>query len=149
VAVAPAPTLVANPLTGSEQLDIGGAVTGSGIGALKTQANQPPSNIDLIAPAGYVDAGEAGIRAETGTVTLGTNLVLNAGNIQAASGVSGGAVVVAPPAPLPASSLGNQAERAVEDVERAAAAQQQEAEQRAAENRRKRVTGEFIGFGND
>jgi hypothetical protein len=149
VAVVPAPVLVQNPFTGSEQLDLGGAVSGSGIGALKTQPNQPASNIALIAPAGFVDAGEAGIRAETGTVTLGTNLVLNAGNIQAASGVSGGAVVVAPPPPLPASTLTNQADKAVEDVERAAAAQQQEAEQRAAENRRKRVTGEFIGFGSD
>ena len=113
----------------------------------RTQPNQPPSNIALIAPVGYVDAGEAGIRAATGTVTLGTNLVLNAGNIQAASGVSGGAVVAAPPPPLPASSLNSEADKVVEDAQRALAAQQQEEEKRAAETRRRRVTGEFIGYG--
>jgi hypothetical protein len=149
VAVAPAPQIVFNPITGTAELSIGGAVTGSGIGALLTQPNQAPSNIALIAPAGFVDAGEAGIRADTGTVTLGTNLVLNAGNIQAASGVSGGAVVVAPAPPLPASTLTNQADRTVEQMQREAAEQQQEAEQRVAEARRKHVTGEFIGFGND
>ena len=92
VAVVPPPRLVVDA-NGVEQLDLSASVSGSGIGALVTQANQPPSDINLMAPAGYVDAGEAGIRAQSGTVTLGTNLVLNAGNIQAASGVSGGAVV--------------------------------------------------------
>jgi hypothetical protein len=149
VTVAPPPTLVVNPLTGTESLDLTGSVSGSGIGALKTLVNQARSDIELIAPLGYVDAGEAGIRADTGTITLGTNIVLNAGAIHAADGVSGGAVAVAAPPPLPSSSTNNQADKAVQDVERAVAAQQKDAEQRANEERRKRVTGEFIGFGND
>jgi len=148
IAVAPAPRLITDP-NGITKLDIGGAVEGSGIGALRTRSDQPPSDIALIAPLGFIDAGEAGIRAETGSVTLGTNLVINAGNIQAASGVSGGAVVTAPPVPVPAAANTSAADRAAEEVTRAATAQQQDAEERARKERRKRVTGEFLGFGRD
>jgi hypothetical protein len=144
VAVVPPPRLVANA-AGVEELDVSATVSGSGIGALETQANQPPSNINLMAPAGYVDAGEAGIRASTGTVILGTNLVLNAGNITAASGVSGGAVVAAPPPPPPPSTGSSASDRVVEDAQREAVAQAQAAAV-AAGGRRLRIIGEFIGF---
>jgi filamentous hemagglutinin family protein len=144
VAVVPPPRLVANA-AGVEQLDVSATVSGSGIGALETEPNQPPSNINLMAPAGYVDAGEAGIRASTGTVTLGTNLVLNAGNITAASGVSGGAVVAAPPPPPPPSTGSSASDRVVEDAQREAVAQAQAAAV-AAGGRRLRIIGEFIGF---
>ncbi|MBV8209848.1 MAG: filamentous hemagglutinin family protein [Burkholderiaceae bacterium] len=150
VTVAPPPQLVIDPKTGVVTLDLGATVTGSGIGALETQANQPPSDINLMAPAGYVDAGEAGIRAQTGTVTLGTNLVLNASNIQAAAGVSGGAVVVAPPPPPPPSAVAGSGSNAVEEAQREAMAQQLlSAEQFEARQRMMRVVGEFLGFGND
>jgi hypothetical protein len=147
VAVAAPPRVVVDPSTGLQYLDLGAAVTGSGIGALETQPNQPPSNINLMAPAGYVDAGEAGIRAQTGTVTLGTNLVLNAGNIQAASGISGGAVVAAPPPPLPTSTLTSAGEKAVEQAQREALGEEA-AEQRLRNQQNMRVTGEFLGYGD-
>jgi hypothetical protein len=149
VTVAAPPTLAVDPSTGLVQLDFTGSVSGSGIGALETQPNQPPSNINLMAPAGYVDAGEAGIRAQTGKVLLGTNLVLNAANIQAASGVSGGAVVATPPPPLPPSTSSSNADKTVEEAQREAIAQQQSAEQRAARERRMRVIGTFIGFDDE
>jgi hypothetical protein len=145
----PAPVLVTDPATGVEFFDIGGSVTGSGIGALKTLANQPVSNIDLIAPAGYIDAGEAGIRASTGSVTLGTNLVINAANIQSANGVSGGAVVATAPPPLPSSTMSDTSQRLVEAMQRDALSQEQQEEKRAERLRRMRVTGEFIGFGSE
>lgn len=144
IAVVPPPTLVIDS-NGVEQLDLSATVTGSGIGALVTQPDQPPSNINLMAPAGYVDAGEAGIRAQSGTVTLGTNLVLNAGNISAASGVSGGAVVATPAPPLPPSAGGSVADQVVAETQREAMAQQQAAAV-AASQRRMRLVGEFIGF---
>jgi filamentous hemagglutinin len=147
LAVVPPPRLVVAS-NGTEQLDVSSTVTGSGIGALVTQPDQPPSNINLMAPAGYVDAGEAGIRAQSGTVVLGTNLVLNAGNIQAASGVSGGAVVASPPPPAPPSTGTSSGERAVEDAQRSAIAQQQAAAA-AANATHVRITGEFIGFETD
>jgi filamentous hemagglutinin len=148
VTVAPPPRLSIAP-DGSVTFDVTASVSGSGIGALRTRADQPPSDIRLIAPRGFIDAGEAGIRADAGTVTLGTNIVLNAGNISAGGGVAGGAVVVAPAAPVPTSSVSNQATKALEETQRSAAAQQKEAEERAEKERRKRVRGEFIGFGDD
>ncbi len=148
-AVVPPPRLVLDPKTGVAKLDIGGAVTGSGIGALVSQPNQAPSDVTLIAPKGFIDAGEAGIRADRGRVTLGADVVLNTGSIKASSGVSGGKVVVAPPPPVPATSSGNQASEAVEQTQRNLTTQQTEAEERAKKERRKRVTGEFIGFGDD
>jgi filamentous hemagglutinin family protein len=144
VAVVPPPRLIVNS-AGVEALDVSSTVTGSGIGALETEPNQPPSNINLMAPAGYVDAGEAGIRASTGTVVLGTNLVLNAGNIQAASGVSGGAVVATPPPPPPPSTGTSASDRIVEEAQREAVAQAQSAAV-AASQRQMRIVGEFIGF---
>lgn len=148
VSVAPAPRLVQDPRTGNLRLDLGGAVSGSGIGALKTRDDQAPSNIALIAPKGFIDAGEAGIRADSGTVTLGTNIVINAGNISASGGVSGGAVAAAPPPLPPSNNLGgNSSERAIEEAKRAAADEQREAEKRAAREKRTRVLGEFLGFG--
>jgi hypothetical protein len=137
---------VVTEANGIQHIDLGASVTGSGIGALETQPDQPPSNINLMAPNGYVDAGEAGIRASTGRVILGTNLVLNGNNIQAASGVSGGAVVAAPPPPPPPSTSTSSGDRAVEEAQRDAIAQQQAAAQAAADQRRFRLIGEFLGF---
>jgi len=148
VTVASPPQLQTDPNTGVQFLNFGASVTGSGIGALETVPDQPPSNINLMAPAGYVDAGEAGIRAQTGTVTLGTNLVLNGSNIQAASGISGGAVVASPPPPVPASSNASAGDRAAGDVQGDILAQQRAAEQLAATQMQVHVSGEFLGFAN-
>jgi filamentous hemagglutinin len=146
-AVAPPPRLVIDEATGIVTLDVSSSVSGSGIGALKTRDDQPASDIRLIAPNGFIDAGEAGIRADAGTVTLGTNIVLNAGNINAGGGVSGGAVVVSAPAPVPTATSAGQADKASEKAQQALAAQEKESEERAKKERRKRVVGEFIGFG--
>jgi hypothetical protein len=146
-AVAPPPRLVIDEATGIVTLDVSSSVSGSGIGALKTRDDQPASDIRLIAPNGFIDAGEAGIRADAGTVTLGTNIVLNAGNINAGGGVSGGAVVVSAPAPVPTATSAGQADKASEKAQQALAAQEKESEERANKERRKRVVGEFIGFG--
>jgi len=146
-AVAAPPTLVVNTNSGIASLDFSASVTGSGIGALVTQPNQPPSNINLMAPAGYVDAGEAGIRAQGGTVTLGTNLVLNAGNIQAAGGISGGAVVAAPPPPAPPSTGTSSGDKAAEDAQRDALFKEEAALQ--ARQSTMLVVGEFLQFGGD
>ena len=149
VTVASPPVLAVDPSTGVEYLDFSASVTGSGIGALETEANQPVSNINLMAPAGYIDAGEAGIRAQTGKVVLGTNLVLNANNIQAASGVSGGAVVATPPPPPPPATNTSQSDRVAEEMQREVMAQQLGAAERSAAEMHVRVSGEFIGFEKD
>ena len=69
----------------------------------------PPGSVDLIAPAGVVDAGDAGIRA-SGNLTIAATQVLNAGNI-AVGGTSTGtpAPVVAAPNVSGLTAAGNAA----------------------------------------
>jgi hypothetical protein len=58
----PPPLLVTNFETGATKLVLQGAATGSGIGALAV-AGVTAGDVDLIAPKGTVNAGDAGIRA--------------------------------------------------------------------------------------
>jgi hypothetical protein len=58
----PPPLLVTNYETGTTKLVLQGAATGSGIGALAV-ADVTAGDVDLIAPKGTVNAGDAGIRA--------------------------------------------------------------------------------------
>ncbi len=70
------------------QTDLAGLATGGGIGVLETVVGAPPGNVDLIAPIGTVNAGDAGIRA-SGNVNVAAAQVLNAGNIQAGGSKTG------------------------------------------------------------
>src|SRR5262249_55753368 len=56
---------------------------GAGIAALRPIAEAPVGNINLIAPLGTVDAGEAGIRSTSGSINVAALHVLNAANITA------------------------------------------------------------------
>jgi filamentous hemagglutinin len=69
--------------------------TGAGIATLVGVPGVPPGNVDLFAPHGTIDAGEAGIRV-SGNVVLQALQVLNASNIQ----VQGTSVGI-PVAPTP------------------------------------------------
>jgi filamentous hemagglutinin family protein len=55
--------------------------TGAGIGTLNPIPQVPPGDVDLIAPLGTVDAGEAGIRV-SGNINIAALHVINAANIQ-------------------------------------------------------------------
>ncbi|WP_033922742.1 filamentous haemagglutinin family protein [Sphingomonas sp. 37zxx] len=74
-----------------------GLPTGAGIGTLATQPGTPPADVDLIAPAGIVDAGDAGIRV-SGNFNVYAIEILGTDNIDVA-GVSNG--LPAPPAAPP------------------------------------------------
>jgi hypothetical protein len=87
VTAAPPTRVLIDPQSADVQTDLGGLATGGGIGVLATVAGVPPGSVDLIAPIGIVDAGDAGIRA-TGSVNIAAAVVLNASNIAAPS-VSG------------------------------------------------------------
>ncbi len=67
--------------------------SGAGIATLAPIAEVPPGDVDLIAPLGTIDAGEAGIRV-SGNVNLAALQVVNAANIQV-KGESAGLPVVA------------------------------------------------------
>ena len=59
---APPARFLINPQTGASILDPSGLATGGGIGTLQTIKGAPTGNVDLIAPVGFIDAGDAGIR---------------------------------------------------------------------------------------
>ena len=92
---APPTRVLIDPQSGDVATDLAGLATGGGIGVLDTISGVPPGDIDLIAPIGTIDAGDAGIRV-SGNLNLAAVLVVNATNIQV-SGTSGGVPVVAAP----------------------------------------------------
>ena len=81
---APPTRVLIDPISATVQTDLAGLSTGGGIGVLATVSGIAPGTVDLIAPVGTVDAGDAGIRA-TGTVFIAASKVLNAGNIAGGS----------------------------------------------------------------
>ncbi|MHB1351856.1 MAG: filamentous hemagglutinin family protein [Thiobacillus sp.] len=83
------PPLIKVDKDGNVTLELQGAATGSGIGAL-TPAGGVAGDVDLIAPRGTVNAGDAGIRA--GNLNIAAQVVLGADNITV-SGTSTGTPV--------------------------------------------------------
>ncbi len=107
VASAPPTRVIIDPQTGAVETDLAGLSTGGGIGVLAAVANVKPGDVDLIAPAGIIDAGDAGIRV-TGNINLAATAVVNASNISVGGSSSG-----APSAPsVAAPSLGGLASSA-------------------------------------
>ncbi|MEI7956262.1 MAG: filamentous hemagglutinin family protein, partial [Verrucomicrobiota bacterium] len=78
-----------DPQSAAVQTDLSGLATGGGIGVLATVKGVPPGDVDLVAPLGSVDAGDAGIRV-SGNLNIAANHVFNSANI-AVGGSSAGA----------------------------------------------------------
>jgi filamentous hemagglutinin len=85
---APPTRVIIDPQSGDVKTDLAGLATGGGIGVLATVEGVPPGDVDLIAPNGAIDAGDAGIRV-SGNLNIAAAQVLNASNI-AVSGSSAG-----------------------------------------------------------
>ncbi|WP_185546020.1 filamentous haemagglutinin family protein [Variovorax sp. KBW07] len=117
--------------------------TGAGIATLNPIPEVPPGDIDLIAPLGTIDAGEAGIRV-SGNVNLAALRVVNAENIQV-QGKSTGIPVVA------AVNVGALTNASAAAAQAGAAAQ--EALQRERTAARQALPSVFtvrvLGFGNE
>ncbi|WAF83488.1 filamentous hemagglutinin family protein [Metapseudomonas otitidis] len=117
--------------------------TGAGIATLAPIPEVPPGDMDLLAPLGTIDAGEAGIRV-SGNVNIAALQVINAANIQV-QGKSSGIPVVASVntgALASASSAASSASGAAEEAARG--------QQRAARERQPSiVTVQVLGFGNE
>jgi hypothetical protein len=77
---APPPTVLVDD-TGKVTLDFSAAVAGSGIRTIQTDLTVTPGNVDLIAPVGTVNAGDAGIGA-AGNINIAAQHVLGLDNIQ-------------------------------------------------------------------
>jgi len=83
---------------GTIEVDAFGLQTGAGIGVLDALGNasdRPPSRLDLIAPHGEVNAGDAGIRA-VGNLNIAAAVVVGIENIQATGATTGVPKVEAP-----------------------------------------------------
>jgi hypothetical protein len=137
-AIATAPPLVRLSLNGTLQVEPGGIISGSGIGAL-----QPPGDVDLYAPKGVVNAGEAGIRV-AGNFNVFAVQVLNADNIQV-----GGKSVGLPSAPVnPASIAGTSdvAAAATRAIEQQVRDQAERSAKPGDDAPPLLITGSFLGY---
>ncbi len=97
---APPTRVLIDPQSGDVQNDLAGLATGSGIGVLATLAGVKPGDVDLIAPVGTIDAGDAGIRS-SGNLNIAARVVLNASNIQVGGTSAGTPPPPPPPTPPP------------------------------------------------
>ncbi|MFJ3047946.1 filamentous hemagglutinin family protein [Herbaspirillum chlorophenolicum] len=117
--------------------------TGAGIATLNPIPEIKPGDVDLIAPLGTIDAGEAGIRV-SGNVNLAALQVVNAANIQ----VKGEATGIPMVAAVNVGALTNASAAAS-----SAATAAQESVQRARNEARQALPSIFtvrvLGFGSD
>jgi hypothetical protein len=97
VVTAPPTRVVVDATSATVSTDLGGLATGGGIGVLAAVKDVQAGDVDLIAPSGVIDAGDAGVRS-TGNLNIAAVSVLNASNIQA-GGTSSGVPSSAPAAP--------------------------------------------------
>lgn len=131
---APAPVLRLDPTSGQLYLDTSGSFTGSGIAVLDEH-----SDLDLYAPAGAIDAGEAGIRSR-GNVFVGAVTVRGGDNFQVGGNVTG-TTLGAVPLSLPASAAPN-----LGDAQKAG--NDDEDERRKRRRQRRQLLLDFLGFGH-
>ncbi|BCU75310.1 filamentous haemagglutinin family protein [Luteolibacter sp. LG18] len=85
---APPTRVLIDPQSADVKTDLAGLATGGGIGVLSTVQGVAPSDVDLIAPEGTIDAGDAGIRV-SGNLNIAAAVVVNAGNISVGGSSSG------------------------------------------------------------
>jgi len=117
--------------------------SGAGIATLAPIAEVPPGDVDLIAPLGTIDAGEAGIRV-SGNVNVAALQVVNAANIQV-KGQSAGLPVVA------AVNVGALTSASAAASQATVAAQEALQRERAAQRQAlpSVFTVRVLGFGNE
>lgn len=129
---APPTRILIDPQSASVQTDLAGLATGGGIGVLATVKGVDPGDVDLIAPSGIIDAGDAGIRV-SGNINLAAVQVVNSANISAGGTSSGAPVSVSTPSvstPAP-TSPGNSASGDAASAAKESANRQKEIENEA------------------
>jgi filamentous hemagglutinin len=109
------PPPVLRTRNGQITYDYSAAVSGSGIAAL-TATGGEAGTVDLFAPYGEINAGEAGIRS-AGNINLGARVIIGSENISAGGVTAGGPVAsvaglsVSAPASTNSSSQGKQGDQ--------------------------------------
>ncbi len=147
IAAAPPTRVIVDPQSAAVQTDLAGLATGGGIGVLATVEGVDPGDVDLIAPSGTIDAGDAGIRV-TGNINLAAVTVVNAANISAGGNSTGAPAASAPVASV-TSTTSSAAAAAANTAATTAPAQNPETTAAAPEiqNEASIITAEVIGYG--
>lgn len=145
VSAAPPTRVVIDPQSAAVQTDLAGLATGGGIGVLATVEGVAPGNVDLIAPTGIIDAGDAGIRV-SGNINLAAVTVVNAGNISAGGSSAGAPVAASAPSISTVTSASNTSAAAGNTVEKPGE-EQTSAETKVANDAPSLITVEVIGYG--
>ena len=136
VSGAPAPVLRLDS-EGRLVFDTSGSFSGSGIAVLSAG-----SDLDLYAPTGEINAGEAGIRSK-GNAFLGAERLVNANDIQVSGARSGAA-----PEPVAAVPIALPVSEALTSAATGVSAGDKDDDERKRRNRRRNLLLEFLGFGN-
>jgi filamentous hemagglutinin family protein len=92
---APPTSVIVDPQSANVETDLAGLATGGGIGVLEAFVGASAASVDLYAPTGTINAGDAGIRA-SGQVFVGAEHIVNASNISAGGGTTGVPTATAP-----------------------------------------------------
>jgi hypothetical protein len=132
-------------------LDITNSISGSGIGVLLAKADVVPGDVDLIAPRGEINAGEAPIRA-AGNINIAAERVVGADNIQVGGASTGVSLQAAPSISAGIASTGSsvaEASRSAEQATRATANTTTAALGDQARFRPTFLTVEVLGFGDE
>jgi hypothetical protein len=87
-AISAPPPIITTDDSGNVKVDLGAAVAGSGIRTINTNDDIAPGDVDLIAPAGIVNAGDAGI-GSAGNLNVAAQQVVGLDNIQVGGSSSG------------------------------------------------------------
>jgi len=146
IVTAPPTRVVIDATSADVKTDLGGLATGGGIGVLASVEGVMAGDVDLIAPQGVVDAGDAGIRS-TGNLNIAATAVLNASNI-AVAGTSAG-VPSAPTVAVPNIGAVTQSNPTTTTSNPAAdlAKKQQEEQRTQQEETPSLITVEVLGYG--
>jgi hypothetical protein len=146
VVSAPPTRVVVDPTSGAVLLDLAGLATGGGIGVLETVIGAPPGDVDLIAPTGIVDAGDAGIRA-SGNLNIAALKVLNASNISVGGKSSG--VPSGPSVNVGALAAASSAAGSSEAAAQSGGPNQQSVADAGTQNMPSIITVDVLGYGGD
>ena len=146
VVTAPPTRVLIDATSADIQTDLGGLATGGGIGVLAAVEGVEEGAVNLIAPGGTVDAGDAGIRA-TGDIKIAAAAVVNADNISAggtSAGVPSSPTVAAP-------NIGGLTSGSSSTAAASSAAsqvsQQSKQEEKPVEDTPSLITVEVLGYG--
>jgi hypothetical protein len=128
-------------------LDTTQSIQGSGIGVLLGRAGIEPGDVDLIAPRGEVNAGDAGIRV-AGNLNIAAVRVVGAENISV-GGASVGVPVVSAGVGAAAASAGSVGAQASQAAERQIQSSSEGVKQRESTPIPSFISVEVIGIGED